>query len=138
MYASRKLKMLLYAMPFVILFGCGTTSGTVRDEASPTNPNFIPAPGLSSEKIGKLWGIATNKCYDFGFSVTNNDMATKNLVCTTVSGGDTMTLRVRFADEGIYVNIQSSSAAWALLGSGMGPKTKEHKEMKSALITGLK
>ena len=144
MYASRKFQMLLYAVPLVILVGCGTTSGTTRDDSAPnssaqqSDPNFIPAPGLSNEKISKLWDIATNKCYDFGFSVANNDKASKNIICTTQSGGDTMTLRVRFTDEGIFLNLQSSSASWALFGKGMGPKTKEHKEMKAALIAGLK
>jgi hypothetical protein len=140
----RKFYVLFVALPLVVIFGCVATSGTVRDDSSPntsaqqSDPNFIPAPGLNIEKFNKLWNIATTKCYDFGYSVTNNDKATKNIICTTQSGGDTMTLRVRFADEGIYVNLQSSSAAWALLGKGMGPKTKEHKEMKAALIAGLK
>lgn len=131
---------------FVVIFamalsGCATTRET---DSSPNassqevDPNFIPASRISAQKLGKLWNVATNKCYDFGYSVANNDRATRNLVCTTVSRGNTLTLRVRFADEGIYVNLQSSSADWALFGKNLGPMTKEHKEMKAAMIAGLR
>jgi len=119
-----------------LLISCGTTGGGPASGGQ-SDPNFVPAPNLSQEKLDKLWATATNKCYDFGYSVTNNDKATKNIVCTTQSGGDTMTLRVRFAAEGIFINLQSSSAAWALRGGSLGPRTREHQQMKAALTAGL-
>lgn len=119
-----------------LLASCGTTGGASQ-AGTQSDPNFIAAPNLTQEKLDKLWSIATNKCYDFAYTVTNNDKATKNIVCTTQSSGYIMTLRVRFANEGIFVTLQSSSAAWALMGGSLGPMTTEHQEMKKALIAGL-
>lgn len=107
--------------------------------AEDADPNFIKAPRLSSEKFGKLWNIATNKCYDLGYAVTNNDKATKNLMCQVQNKGATMALRVRFADEGIYVTYTSSAGSWKMFGGDkLAYKTKQHKDMKEALIAGLR
>lgn len=131
---------LLLAMASLIFGGCasrGGTDSTQSDSSGGEDPNFITAPGLDAGQVGALWDVATNKCYDFGYTVSNSDRATKNLVCTTQSGGHTLTLRVRFTDAGVFVGLQSSSASWALLGMKLGPKTREHMDMKAALSAAI-
>ena len=114
-------------------------SAKSQEVVEEADPNFIKTPRLSSEKFGKLWNIATNKCYDLGYAVTNNDKATKNLMCQVQNKGATMALRVRFADEGIYVTYTSSAGSWKMFGGDkLAYKTKQHKDMKGALIAGLR
>ena len=100
--------------------------------------NFIPSPRLSNNNFNHLWTVATNKCNDFGWSIANNDKTKRDLVCQSPSSGSTMTLRVKFADEGMYVDVLMSSAEWASFGGkGLASRTKEHREMKKALQDAL-
>lgn len=125
----------------IFISGCASKGGTDSTQVSASttadDPNFIAAPNLTPQQFDKLWGVALNKCFDFGYSAPNSDKTTKNLVCTTQNQGDTMTMRVRFADTGIFVGLQSSSFAWQLMGMSLGPKTKEHQEMRAALRAAL-
>jgi len=100
--------------------------------------NFIPAERLSTENLNKLWWVAKNKCGDFGWSVANDDKKTRNLICQTQSSGSIRIIRVRFADEGVYVNLQILTPGWALFkGKDMASKSNQHREMKKALQDSL-
>jgi len=104
---------------------------------------FIPAPGLSEAKINKLWSIAKATCYDVGYVIANDDRSTKNLVCqqqnfgskSLGTSGSTLTLRVKFATDGIYIEMKSRELMFDALG--LGAKSKEVKMMNEALTAGL-
>lgn len=99
-------------------------------------PNFIPAPGLSGAKISQLWSVAKSTCYDVGYVITNDDQSSRNLVCSQqIDDGRTLTLRVKFAPDGIYIESRSSDFTFNLLG--LGAKSKEVKMMREALAAKL-
>jgi hypothetical protein len=106
--------------------------------AKEVDVNFILSPRLSNNNFSHLWTIATNKCNDFGWPIAKSDKTKRDLICQSQSSSSTMTLRVKFADEGIYVDVLMSSAEWASFGGkGLVSRIKEYREMKKALQDAL-
>lgn len=133
---------------FVALTGCSTispppptdTSPPVSSTADGADPNFIPTRRLTEPHISKLWNIAVQQCYNANFVTVSPDRTTKNIICTKPSDKSTISMHVRFVDEGIYVNLNISGAAFALFGKmlGGGAATTEHRDMKIVLTSSLK
>jgi hypothetical protein len=106
--------------------------------AKEVDNNFIPSPRLSNNNFNHLWTVATDKCNDFGWSIANNDKTKRDLMCQSQSINTTMTLRIKFTDNGMYIDVLMSSAEWASFGgAGMASRTKEYREMKKALQDAL-
>lgn len=138
------------AMVCVAAAGCGAVRDTVSPPppsstavASPaegTDPNFIPARKPNEQQLSKLWDTAVQQCYNANFINVNHDRTTKNIICTKPSDQQTISLRVRFVDEGIHITLNISGAAFALLGKvfGGGAKTTEHRDMRIILTNVLR
>ena len=127
----------VFAVGISVLFGCSGTN-KVEQKTEEINPNFISAPGLTTAQIDDLWAVAISKCYDMGYSVAFNDRKTNNLACQTetLNRESIYTMRVRFSDDGILVDVKSNSMANLVFG-GMATKN-DTKIMKTALEQRLK
>lgn len=105
-------------------------SGKADAEQGNNNDTFIPAVGLTEAEIDELWSHAIDTCFAIKYAVTFNDRKTKNLACQMEDGG-TYTARVKFMDNGIFVDVTSPSMAeWATGGYG---QKRDRKLMKDAL-----